>query len=92
MSKERFIQGWSFEDKPKHNIFCNTCKNLFTDVTHTRKGLKYSDIYENCTKIASEETNYILNHSDESGNYHSGVNLKGLIANKIAQSHGWFNK
>ena len=89
---QRFLTGWSYEAKPRHKIFCDTCKYLFTVVTHTKEGLKFSDIYESCAHGASENVNYILNHSNEPGNYHSGIELKGLIAHYIAQSCGWFTK
>jgi len=90
------VKGWSYEDKPKHDLFCEKCKYLFTVVTHLRikekAELKFSDIYESCSLGPTGKTAYILNHSNEPGDYHSGIELKSLIGTYIAQSKGWFVK
>lgn len=84
------VTGWSYEEKPHHKNFCNTCEYLFTVRHHFEDGTyKYSDVYKNCSGGWSGDTAYIINNSDRPGDYHSGVELKNLMAIYVTFRHGW---
>lgn len=92
MKTNRFIEGWSYEDKPHWELFCPKCDYLLTIITHTKEGFKFSDVYKSCNSLEEFPEEYIINHSDEAGDYHSGITIKQLFSYYVAQSKGWFNK
>jgi hypothetical protein len=86
---DRFLQGWSYEDIPKYKIFCNECKYMFTVISHTKEGLKYADIYESCQEGPRGGISYIVNFSDNPGDYISGIDMKSLFSHLISDMKGY---